>query len=102
MKKLFLLILAASLGIGGGLVFLLEYFDESFRRPEEIGSMFGFSVLAVVPALKTPKSIILKRLNQVSSVFSIMISFVLFTGFAILTFKGVDPTLEFIRKFINI
>ncbi len=102
MKKLFLLILAASLGIGGGLVFLLEYFDESFRRPEEIESMFGVSVLAVIPALKTPKSIKLKRLNQVSSVFSIMISFVLFTGFAILSFKGVEPTLEFIRTYINI
>jgi polysaccharide chain length determinant protein (PEP-CTERM system associated) len=102
MNKLFLLILAASFGIGGGLVFLLEYFDETFRRPEEIESMFGVSVLAVVPALKTPKSIKLKRLNQVSSVFSIMISFVLFTGFAILTFKGVEPTLAFIRRFINI
>ncbi len=100
MKKLFLLILAAGLGIGGGLVFLLEYFDESFRRPEEIESMFGVSVLAVVPALETPKSIKLKRLNQVSSVFSIMISFVLFTGFAILSFKGVEPTLEFIRRYI--
>lgn len=100
MKKLFILILAAGLGIGGGLVFLLEYFDESFRRPEEIESMFGVSVLAVVPALETPKSIKLKRLNQVSSVFSIMISFVLFTGFAILSFKGVEPTIEFIRRYI--
>lgn len=88
MKKLFLMILTAGLGIGCGLVFLLEYFDESFRIPEEIESMFGISVLTVVPALETPKSIKLKRLNQVSSVFSIMISFVLFTGFAILSFKG--------------
>jgi len=33
MVKLFLIVIAASLGIGGGLTFLLEYLDTSIRKP---------------------------------------------------------------------
>ncbi|MCP4368943.1 MAG: protein GumC, partial [Deltaproteobacteria bacterium] len=49
MKKLFMIFIAAGLGIGGGLVFLLEYLDSSFRRPDDIESYLGLSVLATVP-----------------------------------------------------
>ena len=33
MKKLFMFVVAAGLGIGGGCIFLLEFLDTSFRKP---------------------------------------------------------------------
>jgi len=102
MKRLFMLAMAAGLGIGGGLIFLLEYFNTSFRMPEDVESYLGLSVLATVPEIYQSKDLKKNRLHQALSIFSIMIAFILFAGFAVLTLKGVDQTLGLIRKFVKI
>lgn len=102
MKKLFLLCLAAGLGIGGGFVFLFYFFDTSFRKPEEVESALGVPVLATLPAIYHPKDIKKQRLHMVVSIFSIMVSFVLLVAFAVLTIKGTDQTMELVQKLINI
>jgi polysaccharide chain length determinant protein (PEP-CTERM system associated) len=101
MKKLFLLALAAGLGIGAGIIFFLEYLDTSFTKPEDIESFLGVPVIATVPKIYQPKDIRWQRINLVFSVFFIMVSFTLLTGFAVLTFKGVDQTMEFVNRFIH-
>jgi protein tyrosine kinase modulator len=102
MNRLFVLTLAAGLAVGCGLVFLLEHFDTSFRRPEDIDSLLGVPVIAILPSVIHPEDIKMKRLNLFLSIFfSIIISFLL-AGFAALTFKGVDKTLEFVRHFVKI
>ena len=60
MKKLFMIFIAAGLGIGGGLVFLLEYLDSSFRKPDDIESHLGLPVLATVPAILHPRDVRMK------------------------------------------
>lgn len=102
MKKLFVLIVAAGLGIGGGIVFLLDFFNTAFWRPEDVESYLGLSVLAAVPVISHPKDKLKKRLNLALSLFSITVALFLFAGFTVLTQKGVDQTTEFIRKFIGI
>ncbi len=102
MNRLFALTLAAGLVVGCGLVFLLEYFDTSFRRPEDIDSLLGVPVIAILPSVIHPEDIKIKRLNLFFSIFSIIITSFLLAGFAVLTFKGVDKTLEFVRSFIKI
>jgi polysaccharide chain length determinant protein (PEP-CTERM system associated) len=102
MNKLLLLSLAAGLGIGAGLIFLLEYLDTSFATPKDIESHLGCAVLAVVPEIYQPKDITWQRLNQVLSIFSIIISFVLFAGFAVLTIKGVDQTILLMGRFFKL
>jgi polysaccharide chain length determinant protein (PEP-CTERM system associated) len=102
MNKLLLLSLAAGLGIGAGLIFLLEYFDTSFTTIRDIESFLDFKVLAVVPEIYQPKDRMWQRLNQVLSIFSIIISLVLFAGFAVLTSKGVDQTLLIMNKFFKL
>jgi len=99
MKKLFLMAVAAGFGIGGGIIFLLEYFNTSFRSPEDIESYLGFSVMATVPVIYHRKDKWRKKLNQAFSIFSIMISFFLFVAFAVLSFKGVDQTMALVNKF---
>lgn len=101
-KKIFGLSLAAGLGIGGGLVFLLFYFDSSFRGPEEIETVLGISVLATLPKLYHPKDLKRQKIHLIISIFSIVLSFVLVSGFAVLTIKGVDKTLVFLKNIVKL
>ena len=101
MNRLFVLTLAAGLAVGCGLVFLLEYFDTSFRRPEDVDSLLGLPVLAIVPSLMHPKDIKKRKIYQFLSIFSIIFASFLLAGFAVVTFKGVDQTIEFVRSFIK-
>ena len=100
MKKLFLISIVAGLGLGGGLIYLLEFLDTSFKRSDEVESYYGFPVLATIPALEKPGNKLLKRLNLVTSTFFVLLSGVLMAGFALLTLKGVDQVLVLVRKLI--
>ena len=102
MSRLFALTLAAGLVVGCGLVFLMEYFDTSFRRPEDIDSLLGLPVIAILPSVIHPEDIKKRRLNLFFSIFFSIITFFLLAGFAVLAFKGVDKTLEFVRHFVKI
>jgi uncharacterized protein involved in exopolysaccharide biosynthesis len=103
MKKLFLIVTFAGLSIGCGLVLLLDYLDTSLRQPEEYEAELEIPVIATIPRVLHPSDIRGQRFNFAFSVFSIMIAGVLFAGFAVLTIiKGVDPTLEYVRRFVSI
>ena len=101
MKILFLLTLVAGPNIGLGLVFLLEYLNTSFRSPKDIEAALGFSVLATIPKIYDKKYQRRQRMNQVFSVVSIMFSFILLSAFAVLSFVGVDRTMELLNQFIT-
>lgn len=51
-----LLALALGLMIGIGLVYFLEYLDDSWRSPEEVEQISGVPTFGVIPAFKRPKS----------------------------------------------
>jgi polysaccharide chain length determinant protein (PEP-CTERM system associated) len=101
MKMLFLLALVAGPNIGLGLVFFLEYLDTSFRSPKDIESNLGFSVLATIPLIQDKKYIRRQKLNHIFSVVSIMLSFILLSVFAVLSFVGADRTMELLNQFIS-
>ncbi|OQY56628.1 MAG: hypothetical protein B6245_18115, partial [Desulfobacteraceae bacterium 4572_88] len=48
-KKLLLFSIVAGLGIGGGLIFVLDLLDTTLRRPEDIESLLEIPVLATIP-----------------------------------------------------
>lgn len=102
MRKLFIMVVGAGLAIGGGIIFLLEYLDNSFKRPEDIEADLALPVLCSIPQIIDRKTRILRRFEYASCVVFGMISFVLFAGFAAFSQKGVEPTLELIRKIVNL
>ena len=102
MVRLFLIIIAAGMGIGGGLPFVLEYLDTSIRKPADIEFSLGIPVLSTIPIIYQPRDILKKRLNQIMSYFSIMASSFLFILFLMLVFIGENSTVELAKKFISI
>jgi uncharacterized protein involved in exopolysaccharide biosynthesis len=102
MKKLFILIFGAGLGIGGGIIFLLEYMDESFKRPEDIEEDLELPVLCSVPRIIDRKTRILHRIEHAAVAVFGLISFILFAGLAVFSQQGVEPTLELIGKIMNV
>jgi len=100
MKVLFFLSLFGGFNIGLGLVFLMEYLDTSFRNPKDIESDVGIPVLATIPIIINQNHIRRQKLNKVFSVVSIIFSFILLSAFAVLTFVGVDQTMDLLDRLI--
>jgi polysaccharide chain length determinant protein (PEP-CTERM system associated) len=53
MERLFMIFVAAGLGIGGGLVFIREFFDHSVRKPEAFQAQLSLPVLMIMPAMES-------------------------------------------------
>jgi len=102
MVMLFLIIIAAGIGVGGGLSYVLEFLDTSIRKTADIEISLGLPVLSTIPAIYQPKDIRKKRFNQILSVSSIIVSSFLFISFSMLVFIGEDRTVGLVKKVISI
>jgi len=102
MKKLFLITVALGLGIGGGLIFLVDYFDSSFKRSEDVEKNLGISVLATIPKIYHTRDFRRKKMRKVMTAVSLLITVCLLGSLAVLTFIGPEATLDIIRDFTSI
>ena len=102
MNKLFGMIIMAGLGVGGGIIFLLEYLNSSLRKPEEVEAFLELPVLTTVPRLYQPKEIRLRRLNLAASLLVLAIDIGLLGVFAAFAFNGVEPTMMLVKSIIPI
>jgi hypothetical protein len=102
MQLLFLFSVAAGLGIGGGLIFLIDFFNNSLKRPKDYESELGLAVLATIPKLYHSRDKRLDRINLGLTVASLVVAAALTTVFAVLIVKGVEPTLEVVRLYAGI
>jgi len=100
MRKLFLMVVAAGLGIGGGVIFLLEYLDHSFRLPDEVEGFLGLSVLGTIPAIYLRVDKTRQMVNNIFSGAFVVFAGGLFVVFGVLSVKGVESTLNFVKKVI--
>ena len=101
MKKLFALIVGAGLAVGGAIVFLLEYFDNTFKRVADIESGLKLAVLCTVPEIVSRKTRILRRIEQTCCACFALASLALFTAFAALYINGVDKTIAVLKPYVN-
>jgi polysaccharide chain length determinant protein (PEP-CTERM system associated) len=102
MRKLFMLSVAAGLGLGGGLIFLLDFLNPSLKQPKDYESELGLAVLATIPKLLSPKDKILRRLNRGLTAVSLVFAAALTAGFGLLILKGVEPMMEIVSKYVKI
>ena len=101
LKIIFLLTVFLGVHLGGGLIFLKDYFDTSLRRSGDIERSLGISVLATIPKIHQTKDFMKRKLRKVMTVSSLFIAICLFVSFAVLAFIGPETTIELIREFVN-
>ena len=102
MKKLFLITIALGLGLGGGLIFLVDYFDSSFKRAQDVEKTLGINVLATIPRIYQTKDFRRRKLRKVMTVCSLLVTACLLGSFAAIIFIGPEATLEMVRDIANI
>ena len=101
LKMIFLLTVILGVHLGGGLIFLKDFFDTSITRSEDIERNLGISVLAVIPKIPQTKDFMKRKLRKVMTVSSLFIATCLFVSFAVMAFIGPETTIELIREFVN-
>ena len=101
-KLLFLLSIASGLGIGAGLIFLLEIFDSSIRREEQIEKDLDLKILAAIPPMKWPRDRAKRKIELIAFACFSAYAVVFLSFFAILNYKGLDRTINFIKSTLNI
>ena len=97
MNRLFLLTLMAGLGLGFGLVFLLERLDTSTNRIEEIEAESGLPVIAFIPRIVGKKDKRLQRINLSLTIASVTIAFLQVAAFGLLVMKGTQFFIDTLR-----
>ena len=100
MRRLFLFVLAAGFGLGGGLSLLLELFDNSFRSPEEVESALGSPILAMVPVIASTRTRVFAYTHNTATVIALVIVVLLGAGFWSLIFQGIEPTFTLLGDFL--
>ena len=102
-KLLFLLSIASGLGIGGGMLFLREVMGASIiRREDQIEKGLGLTILATIPFLEKPGDKIRQRFQMALFIGCSCYAAIFITFFAILNYKGLDRTINFIKMTFNI
>lgn len=101
-KKFFLLSLVAGLGIGAGIIFLLEFFDSAIRRDEQLEDDLGLTILANIPRLQVPGDKKKWRLETTGFVLAGFYMLLVLSFFIILNLKGLDRTITFIKMNFNV
>ncbi len=99
LNQLFLLTVLAGLAAGIGLVMLLDQFDTSLRRQEEIEEDFGLAVLATIPQIPSRRDLIRRRIMNAATVISLVLALSLTAGLAMFSFYGVEQTIDLLRQY---
>ncbi len=102
MKLIFLGSLAMGLGFGGGIVYLLEFMNNSFKSPESVESTLGLPVIAAIPVVRHRRDKFFRRLNNVCSAASVALSFILLGVFGIIMLKGSDRAIAFFKGIVGL
>jgi len=101
-EKLFMLSAAAGLGLGAGLIYLLDLLNTSLRHPKDYESELGLVVLATIPKLISPREKLLRRINWALTFCSLAVAVGLTGVFGLLIIKGVDPVLNLVSRYVKI
>jgi len=99
--KLLLITLVLALGIGGGLAYLVEMTDTSYRTPEDLETDIGVPVLLTMPMRYTEAEIARYKRRQVFAGISVGVGFVLCAILIIVAAWGVDYSLNYLKSVLE-
>ncbi len=99
--KLALITLVLALGIGGGLAYLVEMTDTSYRSPEELETELGVPVLLTMPMRYTDAEIARRKRRQMVAGISVGVGFVMCAIMLVIAAKGVNDTLAYVKTLLE-
>jgi polysaccharide chain length determinant protein (PEP-CTERM system associated) len=101
LRRIMLLTLALGLGLGGGLAFLIETMDTSFKIPEEVEKELQLPVLVSMPIRYTVKELRRIKIKKILAFSSVTLSFLASAAGIIFAIKGVDETMSFVENLLS-
>jgi len=96
-RKIFLLTLVLGLGLGGGLAYLREMTDTSYKEPQEAGDHLGLPILITLPLCYTEQEAKVRKRRQFLTAAAVVLGFGVTATGIVLVAKGVDRTLELLK-----
>ena len=96
------MVIAAGLGLGGGLAVLLEFIRPTFSKPDEIETYFEIPVLTTIPKLLNSRTQLLGRLNTVTSVAYSCVIFILMALFGLVSIRSSQTIITAVKQLIGI
>jgi uncharacterized protein involved in exopolysaccharide biosynthesis len=100
-KKILMLTLVLGLALGGGLSYLVEMMDTSYKSPQELEKDLDLPVLVSVPIRLTNRESRMARIRQTVAYGSICAGFVFSAVAIVVGVKGLDKTLELVKGIIG-
>jgi polysaccharide chain length determinant protein (PEP-CTERM system associated) len=100
-KKIFLMTLAMGLGLGFGLVYLVEMMDTSYRTPEELEEELQVPVLVSTPFLYTETQLRSRKIKEILKLAFLSVGFVFCALSIVLAKEGVDKTLGYLKTLLE-
>ena len=100
LRKILLMTVVLGLGLGGGLAYLREMTDSSYKDPTDVEKELQIPVLVNLPQRYSPKEIRSQKHRKILAVASVTVGFVAAALAIVVTTKGVDSTLAFANEML--
>jgi polysaccharide chain length determinant protein (PEP-CTERM system associated) len=97
-KKILLVVLALGLGLGGGLAYLVEMMDTSYKTPEEIEKELELPILVSIPFRRTEREIKMRKRKEILKAAGVATGFAVSAAGIVVAIKGFDIPLEYIKR----
>jgi polysaccharide chain length determinant protein (PEP-CTERM system associated) len=102
MKRILLIVLALSFGLGGGLTYFREMMDTSYKAPEEIENELDMKILVSIPYRYTDRELRNQKTREVFKAVSVGVGFAVCAVAIVTLTKGLEGTVNFLRSLMGI
>jgi polysaccharide chain length determinant protein (PEP-CTERM system associated) len=97
-RKIFLMVLALGLGLGGSLVYLVEMMDTSYRSPDEIQKELKLPILVSIPFRHTEQQIKSRKRKEIFKAAGVAAGFAVSLVAIVVGTKGFGATVKYIKE----
>jgi polysaccharide chain length determinant protein (PEP-CTERM system associated) len=97
-RRIVLVVSALGLALGGGLGFLREMIDTSYRNPEEIEKELKLPILVSIPFRHTEQEIRIRKRNDILKAAGVAAGFAVSALAIVIGAKGFGKTIQYIKE----
>jgi polysaccharide chain length determinant protein (PEP-CTERM system associated) len=99
--KIFLLTVLVGLCLGGGLSYVVELTDTSYKTPEEVEKDLELPVLVSMPIRHSERELRSIKTKKILAFASVAVVFILSAFGIVFATKGIDKTMEFLKGILE-